>query len=622
MIFKEQKMAGIKSFSEERTFKFPSKPGLYFMFGRNESEPRMGSNAAGKSSLWDTVTWTLYGKTLRGMKAGNIKSWKAKKPFYGSLTFLDEEGKERNIYRSMEPNKILLDDKMVTQEEILEAIRIPFDSFVYSIIFGQKNQKFFDLLPAAKLKLFTDILNLDDWLLRSKKASSSHAEARETKRDLTEDLSYIKGKQEELKKSLGKTQKFHADWGKSKESRVRVLKDELSATEKEIKKNKKDLTHLQNHLESLDDVGRELLGIRGEEYRTLGKKTNRLDILNKKIGQALGEKDAAKEDYSEFRRFESSGKKSRCGSCMQIIDKDHYNSRLRKLKDKWKKASKAVPALLVEREELEEKIQKIKNKLSILDRKTNNHLREVDGIKSDYHSANRRLRDLEKKKKETLNDLQEVQEQKNPFKEEIKTTLKEMNILKKSSAVMDRAISHLERDLEYSKYWEKGFREVRLFLVSEFLTQFEIEANNYLSKLGMEKWGLSFDVETETKSKTVSKGFSVMVQSPYNKKPVPWESWSGGEMQRLLLSSSIGLSNLIFDRYGVSSNLEVWDEPSSWLSEEGILDLLETLSMHSIQENKQIWVADQRFLEYGNFDDMVTVVKDKYGSHFEWGQHG
>ncbi|KKK69723.1 hypothetical protein LCGC14_2931160, partial [marine sediment metagenome] len=236
---------------------------------------------------------------------------------------------------------------------------------------------------------------------------------------------------------------------------------------------------------------------------------------------------------------------------------------------------------------------------------------DIEKTKSELEQV---LSFIKRKTKETNKQKQE----KDPFVRMLDDAKRELGQIRKELAVYKRRLFYVEKEIEYSKFWTSGFREIRLFLISEFLTQFEIEANNCLRRLGMNDWTLSFEVESETKSKTIKKGFSIFVTSPYNSVPVSFDSWSGGETQRLILSGSIGLSNMILGRYGVSSNIEVWDEPSSWLSEEGIYDLLDTLKVHSRQEGKQVWVVDQRFLEYGDFDGMVTVVKEETGSYFEW----
>jgi ABC-type transport system involved in cytochrome bd biosynthesis fused ATPase/permease subunit len=81
------------------------------------------------------------------------------------------------------------------------------------------------------------------------------------------------------------------------------------------------------------------------------------------------------------------------------------------------------------------------------------------------------------------------------------------------------------------------------------------------------------------------------------------------------VGAQAGLSNLIRDRTGADIPLEVWDEPTQGLSEEGVLDLLDCLAARAKREDRQIWVVDHRSLGYGGFDGTATVVKTEAGSH-------
>jgi DNA repair exonuclease SbcCD ATPase subunit len=175
-----------------------------------------------------------------------------------------------------------------------------------------------------------------------------------------------------------------------------------------------------------------------------------------------------------------------------------------------------------------------------------------------------------------------------------------------------------ERLFKYSLHssWVKWFKEIRLSRISTALTQLEIEVNSCLSSLGLPDWELRFDVDRETKSGTVQRGFTVTVLSPHNEAPVPWEAWSGGESQRLRCAASMGLANLIRAQTGATLNLEVWDEPTQWMSGQGVADLLDALATRAKEEKRQIWVVDHRTLGYAGFDGKAGVVKGTRGSRF------
>jgi len=144
--------------------------------------------------------------------------------------------------------------------------------------------------------------------------------------------------------------------------------------------------------------------------------------------------------------------------------------------------------------------------------------------------------------------------------------------------------------------------------------QLELEANAALHSLGLEDWRMQFDVERETKAGGVTRGFTVLVESPESDGAVPWEAWSGGESQRLRIACAIGLSNLILAQRGVDFDLELWDEPSSWLTEEGVESLLQLLADRARESRRKVIVADHRALGFGGFSRTVLVEQGKEGS--------
>jgi DNA repair exonuclease SbcCD ATPase subunit len=130
---------------------------------------------------------------------------------------------------------------------------------------------------------------------------------------------------------------------------------------------------------------------------------------------------------------------------------------------------------------------------------------------------------------------------------------------------------------------------------------------------------LRFDVERENKSGGVTKGFVVFVKSPSNTEPVRWENWSGGETQRLQLAGDLGLANLIMLQAGLSNTVEFFDEPSTHLSPEGMMDLADILHDRAITDGKRIWIVDHASItNFGDFEGIITARKDSDGSTIEY----
>ena len=160
-----------KSFRGKHTFRFPEETGLYFVTGKNEDSPRLGANGIGKSTLLDAIYWCLYGRTLRGLKANDVITWD-EKTCTVSLTMQVGEIPFK-VTRGQSPNYLSIDGVKVEQEAVNDLIRLTPEAFVYGVMLPQFGQSFFELKPADKLTLFSQIMGLDYWLERSEKAATT-----------------------------------------------------------------------------------------------------------------------------------------------------------------------------------------------------------------------------------------------------------------------------------------------------------------------------------------------------------------------------------------------------------------------------------------------------------------
>src|SRR5262249_25119885 len=123
--------------------------------------------------------------------------------------------------------------------------------------------------------------------------------------------------------------------------------------------------------------------------------------------------------------------------------------------------------------------------------------------------------------------------------------------------------------LSQLNFWKGGFKKVRLFCLENVLHELEIETRNSLMALGLIGWKVGLKTATETRSGTVKLGVQVDVQPPRH--PLgKFDVLSGGEGQRARIAISLGLANLIQRWAGVRYNFEVFDEPTAWLSTQGV----------------------------------------------------
>jgi DNA repair exonuclease SbcCD ATPase subunit len=200
----------------------------------------------------------------------------------------------------------------------------------------------------------------------------------------------------------------------------------------------------------------------------------------------------------------------------------------------------------------------------------------------------------------------------NPHTAQRESVRAQRSALQREIGVQRLKLGGTKEQLASLDYWRQGFKRVRLFQTKQSLDLLRLEVANAAQSLGLLGWTIDFVTEVETKSGSMKQGVQIVVTSP--QASGSWEVWSGGEGQRIRLAVAIGLASLIQRMAGVFYTFEIWDEPSAWLSPEGINDLLDCLAQRAQITGKTVWVVDHRALDVGMFSQVWQVTKTNTGS--------
>lgn len=608
MKFNSLKINNFKSFGKDVSFSFLNGIGFGNITGINEVEPDLGANAAGKSTLWDALTWVLFGKSTRGVKGPNLLNWNNSGGYFVILDF-EKNDIKYTLNRSWKPNKLKVNNKIYTQEELDDLIGFDYDSFLYLILMGQFNDWFFDLQPTKQLDIFTNTLNLNIWYDLSDKAHRKLKNINnlfESKKEKKYKLQGIIETSKIQLDSLLKKKEFLIDEIEEKciklENRIEETNDNKKKLEEEYKKFKTDNI----------DTGFVINGINkkleDEEYKKK-RGYHIIDKIKSERAEYLAEKNFNK---NQFDKYGSLG--NVCVECGQVIEKGFVAGKITEYEVIISKANNKISELNIKLEEEKKKLDVILEKIDELEsvvlekRKKAGIFQQLDrNFKKDIANYNNELSRID----DIFNVLE--QKEKNIDNEIVELTNDIKNIENKYSTI-EKELDELESEKEIYDYWKSEFKQIRLWIVEKVLKQLELEVNAGLSELGLIDWQIQFDIERENKSGGISKGFTVMVTPPNATEAVPWNSYSGGETQRLRIAGNIGLSNLIKSIKGIDINLEIWDEPTAHLSPEGVEDLLNFFKERS--KDNELWLIDHRTLDF-EFDRKITIRKTSEGSLIE-----
>lgn len=605
------RIRSFRSFRKEQRIELPTEPGLYFMRGENEEEPRLDANGAGKSSVWDALHWCLFGETPRGLRAGDVCSWGEDGGTEVGLLLDPGNGEGPcELVRTWRPNSLRLvygdagepEDLSTSKENpVLGWLGMGQQAFASSVLIAQGEPMFMDMKPGPQAELFSQALGLDRWLGYAEESG---------RRAATEaaNLGHLRGRLGAAEARLGAIAQVdawasHEAWERNRQERL----EKLAQEHEQMCEHSGERADLDAAKEAEDKAFAAMREAAVDPK--LKRDLARLRELLREAENGYAALEARLEDADDqLRRAERS---EDCRACGQSLGSPAH---LREARRRWDELS-----MRVEREGAA--LERAKADVALAEgalRERGARWEQLRNVAADASEDTRRARiALERHERELdriEDEAEKLEGEGNPHAGIAERAEAERKRAKAEVRGLGRELAEAERRERLASYWARGFKEVRLALMAEALDELEAEANSSCEALGLSGWELRFGVDRETKGGTVARGFSQSVQAPGSPKAVPWRAWSGGEGQRLRLAGQAGLADLVRARSGSDFPLEVWDEPTAGLSDRGIQDLLEALATRALAEGRPVWVVDHRAHAFGGFAGGCRVVKAPSGS--------
>lgn len=623
MILESIFVENFKSFSGKHEFNFLCRPpGLHFVTGDNQAEPELGPNGAGKSTIFaDALYWILYGKSPRGLKASQVHSWGSDGgPTKGILKF-GHHGTSVTLTRTWNPNSLLLqiDDlsppETVTQKDIEEFLGITEEACKNSIIISQFGSMFMDLSPSQKLALMSEILDLEKWETLSKRASTKESELKEELIDIDKNIHSNRALRVSIKNEIVSLKDLESGFEEERAEKVELKKIDIKEASEKLTDNDLNIKALKQKEDTISFLLKKL----GKELKYTEKAFQPISDETRELEYSLNQINIDVEYLKrDKKKFESVGEA--CPTCLQQVSKEHLLKTSLSFDDEIKKKAEAAEELNKLLTKKEKQFKKFNSKIEQIENEIQSAEKDLYKTSSDVYFEQKSKKLNEKNKLNIEIELSELESSENPYSVQISSNKKHLNKIECKLKSLQTRKEDTEKQLRASSYWKKGFKEIRLFLIEEAVYMLNIEVNNSLVELGMMDWKITFDMEKENKSGSIAKGFHVFIDPPVDlgQSPVPWESWSGGESQRLRIAATMGLANLIYNYTDIDCDVEVWDEPSAHLSEQGITDMITVLNERAENLQKKVFLIDHRSIDVGLFKSRINVVKTLDGSRIEF----
>ena len=607
---KKLKIYNFKSFSGEHVLEFPEGIGLNYVYGVNNADEGLYANAAGKTTLFDAITWVLYGKSSRGLRGKDIINW-GKKHCYVEL-FLEIDRETFVIKRSSKSSTVFINEE--EHLNINKIIDLSYGEFLGSVFIGQFAQTFLDKKQSERVELFSNLLNIDRWdvYAESCKKLKSIVEF-----DYKQKQMELNGKKLALKSHLNRMDKFY----EKKKQVSEKLEEELN----KIKNNKLDIEEKLKEIKA--DIEQDVKNL-NELNKELKELNEKIDDFNNRIAKYETTRREAQKNLimansysqfirSEYENFMKMAKTGICSICKSELEQEKVKETVKELKQKMKEAKGIRDRFYMNVNKSNTYIEKAEEKLNNFVEKRNELITIIDNLK-EVLSKKRNKRDKLSMILKSINRELELKSQimKEKFDDEEELLIQTKNDLEKDvNKLQNEANEQYEIKTIY-EFWYEAFYQIKIKQIYESIDYLNIEIENIVNLMGLKGWDIKFKLNQDN-IKRRSKYFDILIRSDKSENYVKWESWSGGETQRLRLAVMLGLFSLISMQHRKVFNILVLDEPTHHVDKEGITDLLNVFKEFSEQNNKQIWLIDHNTLDYGGFNNVYCVEKGINGSEIK-----
>jgi len=529
----------------------------------------IGENGAGKSSLLDALTFSLFGKPFRNINKPQLVNTITRKDLVVELEFAVQSNKYK-IVRGIKPNifEVYCNGSLVNQsaemkdyQEVLEKsiLKINYKSFCQVVILGSASFVPFMELPAAQRRsIIEDLLDLQVFTtmntLLKQRVQDNGLSVNENENERKIIDTKIKMVKEHLKDVRSKNEQF------IKEKKVAL--DDLENKIKEAYSSKKQ------HNDDLE--------LKSADIGNRGNIQSKIDKLKTFRAQMEAKNSILTKEIEFFTNHDN------CPTCKQEISSEFSCTIVDQRQVEIKAVEDGLAQLVKKYEETNAEL----NKILDLDK-------ECDQIKSKMSHELLRIRLLEEQKQSIVNELNEAKKTAKDnsdlrvvdLEKNLETLSEQYNQLQEDKYVLSAAAMMLK---------DGG---IKTRIVNQYIPIINKLINKYLSE---------FDLYVEF---NLDEQFNEVIKSRHRDE-FSYASFSEGEKQKINLAILFTWRAVAKMRNSLSTNLLILDEVfDSSLDGQSADDLLKILQ--NISKDSNVFVISHRDALHDKFENTIKFVKTK-----------
>lgn len=490
-------------------------------FQKNNTTLIIGSNGAGKSTVLDALTFSLFGKSFRGINkpqlinSTNEKDCLVEIEFsIGNNEFLIRRGIKPNIFEIYK-NSALMDQNAsaVDQQKWFEqnVLKMNYKSFTQIVILGSSNfVPFMQLTPSNRREVIEDLLDI-------KIFSHMTVVIKEKLRTLREEIKTLELKKSSFKDKVDLQKNFIAELENLSNANINANKEKIANLDTEI----------GNYVEENDSMEEPLQELIKEQDLISGyaEKLRKLGNLKGKISQKVSTITKEHKFFTE---------NTVCPTCTQEIDETFRLNRITDAQNKAKELQsgyKELEEAIKEEEQRERQFTSLSKEISKLTNGISQNNIKISGCR-------RQIRDLELEIQtitENIANRNTEHDKLEQFNKSLTQVYDEL-LLKKDSIQY--------HDFSYSLLKDSG---VKSKIIKKYLPLINQQVNRYLQ---MMDFYINFTLDEE---------FNETIQSPIHE-DFSYSSFSEGEKQRIDLALLFTWREVAKLKNSTNTNLLILDE--------------------------------------------------------------
>ena len=540
-------------------------------FTKNATNLIIGTNGAGKSTVLDALTFSLFGKPFRKINKPQLVNSVNEKDCRVEVEF-SVGGTEWKIVRGIKPNifEIWRDDFLLDQasaaldqQKWLEqnVIKMNYKSFTQIVILGSSTfVPFMQLSAANRREVIEDLLDIRIF-------STMNSVIKEKIRATKEDIKVLELKKESLNEKVEMQENFIEELENRGKENIKDKEGSIQELLNEENNTLNENTQIQSKVDSLQTQLEKYIGAT-EKLRKLGnlkgKISNKVSTITK-----------------EHKFFNEN---TVCPTCTQSIGEDFRINKINDAQNKVKELQsgyKELEEAIKEEEDrelqfitLSKEISKLTNDISQNNTKISGCQRQIRNLESEIQRITEQLanRNTEHDKLET-------------FKENLKTTYDDL-------ASKRDTINYY--DFSYSLLKDGG---VKSKIIKKYLPLINQQVNRYLQ---MMDFYINFTLDEE---------FNETVQSPIHE-DFSYASFSEGEKMRIDLALLFTWREVARMKNSVNTNLLIMDEVfDSSLDGFGTEEFLKIIKY--VVKDANVFVISHKESLHDKFESVIKFDKVK-----------